>query len=227
MSGGKAIEHLAKQGNRLTFDFQPPMQRAKNCDFSFSGLQHVIDKMIMQKEKEEGIFVISKVGQISNTSWYLKIPAHSCRYWAGADPVFSCRHCCCSPAHRGLPHCKKNASCYSVLQAERLVTAKQRSAGKCCHYRMAVILYSRSLSFPFQGLTDHKHRMERSWCHMLSLTGRDYVEWKLQPFLVQVWHFYRTSVQPVWQKRSRLHLTEFKRGFTVWNKMQYNCYHCF
>ncbi|XDA72480.1 hypothetical protein R6Z07F_002761 [Ovis aries] len=55
MSGGKAIEHLAKQGDRLHFDFQPPMQRAKNCDFSFSGLQHVIDKMIMQKEKEEGI----------------------------------------------------------------------------------------------------------------------------------------------------------------------------
>lgn len=124
MSGGKAIEHLAKQGNRLHFDFQPPMQRAKNCDFSFSGLQHVIDKMIMQKEKEEGIFVISKVGLISNTGWYLKIPAHSCRYRAGADPVFSCRHCCCSPAHRSLPRCKKNTSRYSVLQAERLVTSK-------------------------------------------------------------------------------------------------------
>lgn len=124
MSGGKAIEHLAKQGNRLHFDFQPPMQRAKNCDFSFSGLQHVIDKMIMQKEKEEGIFVISKVGQISNTGWYLKIPAHSCRYRAGAGPVFSCRHCCCGPAHRGLPHCKKNTSCSSVLQAERLLTSE-------------------------------------------------------------------------------------------------------
>ncbi|XP_024589428.1 probable tRNA N6-adenosine threonylcarbamoyltransferase, mitochondrial isoform X2 [Neophocaena asiaeorientalis asiaeorientalis] len=55
MSGGKAIEHLAKQGNRLHFDFKPPMQHAKNCDFSFSGLRHIIDKMIMQKEKEEGI----------------------------------------------------------------------------------------------------------------------------------------------------------------------------
>uniref|UniRef100_A0A4X1TLJ0 N(6)-L-threonylcarbamoyladenine synthase n=2 Tax=Sus scrofa TaxID=9823 RepID=A0A4X1TLJ0_PIG len=55
MSGGKAIEHLSKQGNKLHFDFKPPMQRAKNCDFSFSGLQHVIDKTIMQKEKEEGI----------------------------------------------------------------------------------------------------------------------------------------------------------------------------
>ncbi|XP_019596311.2 tRNA N6-adenosine threonylcarbamoyltransferase, mitochondrial isoform X2 [Rhinolophus sinicus] len=55
MSGGKAIEHLAKQGNKLHFDFKPPMQRAKNCDFSFTGLQHIIDKTIMQKEKEEGI----------------------------------------------------------------------------------------------------------------------------------------------------------------------------
>nr|XP_020027994.1 probable tRNA N6-adenosine threonylcarbamoyltransferase, mitochondrial [Castor canadensis] len=55
MSGGKAIEHLAKQGNRFHFDISPPMQHAKNCDFSFSGLQHVIDKIITQKEKEEGI----------------------------------------------------------------------------------------------------------------------------------------------------------------------------
>ncbi|XP_069851737.1 tRNA N6-adenosine threonylcarbamoyltransferase, mitochondrial isoform X3 [Dipodomys merriami] len=55
MSGGKAIEHLAKQGNRFHFDINPPMQHAKNCDFSFSGLQHIIDKIIMQKEKEEGI----------------------------------------------------------------------------------------------------------------------------------------------------------------------------
>lgn len=80
MSGGKAIEHLAKQGNKLHFDFKPPMQRAKNCDFSFSGLQHVIDKTIMQKEIEEGIFLISKVGQISNVGLCLKIPAHFCRY---------------------------------------------------------------------------------------------------------------------------------------------------
>ncbi|XP_060033565.1 tRNA N6-adenosine threonylcarbamoyltransferase, mitochondrial isoform X3 [Erinaceus europaeus] len=54
MSGGEALEHLAKQGNKLSFDLKPPMQRAKNCDFSFSGLQHVVDKLVMQKEKEEG-----------------------------------------------------------------------------------------------------------------------------------------------------------------------------
>lgn len=120
MSGGKAIEHLAKQGNRFHFDINPPMQRAKNCNFSFSGLQHVIDKIIMQKEKEEGIFLISKVGPITIPGWSLKIPAHFCRHREGANPVFSCRHCCCSTAYNCVPHCKKNTSCYSVLQAERL-----------------------------------------------------------------------------------------------------------
>ncbi|XP_078183232.1 tRNA N6-adenosine threonylcarbamoyltransferase, mitochondrial isoform X2 [Callithrix jacchus] len=55
MSGGKAIEHLAKQGNRFHFDTTPPLQCAKNCDFSFTGLQHLLNKIIIQKEKEEGI----------------------------------------------------------------------------------------------------------------------------------------------------------------------------
>ncbi|XP_008833854.1 probable tRNA N6-adenosine threonylcarbamoyltransferase, mitochondrial isoform X2 [Nannospalax galili] len=55
MSGGRAIEHLAKQGNRWLFDINPPMQNAKNCDFSFTGLQHITDKIIMQKEREEGV----------------------------------------------------------------------------------------------------------------------------------------------------------------------------
>ncbi|XP_006864103.1 PREDICTED: probable tRNA N6-adenosine threonylcarbamoyltransferase, mitochondrial isoform X2 [Chrysochloris asiatica] len=64
MNGGKAIEHLAKQGNKLYFDLKPPMQRAKNCDFSFSGLQNIVDKIIMQKEKEEGI----EMGQILSSA---------------------------------------------------------------------------------------------------------------------------------------------------------------
>uniref|UniRef100_A0A8C6GF50 N(6)-L-threonylcarbamoyladenine synthase n=1 Tax=Mus spicilegus TaxID=10103 RepID=A0A8C6GF50_MUSSI len=55
MSGGKAIEHLAKDGNRFHFTINPPMQNAKNCDFSFTGLQHITDKLITHKEKEEGI----------------------------------------------------------------------------------------------------------------------------------------------------------------------------
>ncbi|XP_048962487.1 tRNA N6-adenosine threonylcarbamoyltransferase, mitochondrial isoform X3 [Canis lupus dingo] len=67
MSGGKAIEHLAKQGNKLHFDIKPPMQRAKNCDFSFTGLQHVTDRIITQKEKEEGI----QKGQILSSAAHI------------------------------------------------------------------------------------------------------------------------------------------------------------
>ncbi|XP_074071611.1 tRNA N6-adenosine threonylcarbamoyltransferase, mitochondrial isoform X2 [Macrotis lagotis] len=55
MSGGKAIEHLAKQGNRLHFDFRHPLHYCRNCDFSFAGLQSAVDRIITQKEKEEGI----------------------------------------------------------------------------------------------------------------------------------------------------------------------------
>lgn len=55
MAGGKAIEHLAQIGNRQQYTFSLPMQRYRNCDFSFSGLQNLINNTIIQKEKEEGI----------------------------------------------------------------------------------------------------------------------------------------------------------------------------
>ncbi|KAM9189105.1 tRNA N6-adenosine threonylcarbamoyltransferase, mitochondrial isoform 1-T3 [Mergus octosetaceus] len=55
MAGGKAIEHLAQTGNRQQYTFRLPMQQIRNCDFSFSGLQNLINKTIIQKEKEEGI----------------------------------------------------------------------------------------------------------------------------------------------------------------------------
>ncbi|XP_063197699.1 tRNA N6-adenosine threonylcarbamoyltransferase, mitochondrial isoform X2 [Chroicocephalus ridibundus] len=55
MAGGKAIEHLARTGNRQQHVFRLPMQQYRNCDFSFSGLQNLVNKVIIQKEKEEGI----------------------------------------------------------------------------------------------------------------------------------------------------------------------------
>ncbi|KFP85033.1 hypothetical protein N311_03989, partial [Apaloderma vittatum] len=55
MAGGKAIEHLARTGNRHQHLFPLPMQQYRNCDFSFSGLQNLVNKAIAQKEKEEGI----------------------------------------------------------------------------------------------------------------------------------------------------------------------------
>ncbi|KAF1613365.1 putative tRNA N6-adenosine threonylcarbamoyltransferase, mitochondrial, partial [Eudyptes chrysolophus] len=55
MAGGKAIEHLAQTGNRQQHTFRLPMQQYRNCDFSFSGLQNLVNKAVIQKEKEEGI----------------------------------------------------------------------------------------------------------------------------------------------------------------------------
>lgn len=58
MAGGKAIEHLAQTGDRQQHTFRLPMQQYRNCDFSFSGLQNLVNKAIIQKEKEEGIFKV-------------------------------------------------------------------------------------------------------------------------------------------------------------------------
>ncbi|XP_074728793.1 tRNA N6-adenosine threonylcarbamoyltransferase, mitochondrial isoform X5 [Strix uralensis] len=55
MAGGKAIEHLAQTGNRQQHTFRLPLQQYRNCDFSFSGLQNLVNNAIVQKEKEEGI----------------------------------------------------------------------------------------------------------------------------------------------------------------------------
>uniref|UniRef100_A0A8C8S328 N(6)-L-threonylcarbamoyladenine synthase n=1 Tax=Pelusios castaneus TaxID=367368 RepID=A0A8C8S328_9SAUR len=55
MSGGKAIEHLARQGNRMHYELRAPMKHHANCNFSFSGLQLGATKIIVQKEKEEGL----------------------------------------------------------------------------------------------------------------------------------------------------------------------------
>lgn len=37
VSGGAAIERLAKQGDPMSIQIPPPMTRHPNCDFSFSG----------------------------------------------------------------------------------------------------------------------------------------------------------------------------------------------
>ncbi|XP_053128998.1 tRNA N6-adenosine threonylcarbamoyltransferase, mitochondrial isoform X2 [Hemicordylus capensis] len=55
LSGGKAIEHLARQGNMLRYEFKVPMERHKNCNFSFAGLQTQVTRMIAKKEREEGL----------------------------------------------------------------------------------------------------------------------------------------------------------------------------
>ncbi|XP_060683976.1 tRNA N6-adenosine threonylcarbamoyltransferase, mitochondrial isoform X1 [Hemiscyllium ocellatum] len=60
MSGGEAIEYLAKMGNRMQFELTQPMSQHPDCDFSFAGLRNQVNQIIMKKEREEGF----QMGQI-------------------------------------------------------------------------------------------------------------------------------------------------------------------
>ncbi|KAG8432790.1 hypothetical protein GDO86_017146 [Hymenochirus boettgeri] len=55
MSGGQAIEHLAQMENRVIFELKIPMSQHRDCNFSFAGLRSQVNKIIRQKEAEEGI----------------------------------------------------------------------------------------------------------------------------------------------------------------------------
>ncbi|ROL50423.1 putative tRNA N6-adenosine threonylcarbamoyltransferase, mitochondrial [Anabarilius grahami] len=55
LSGGQAIELLAKEGNRLAFHFKSPMGQIYDCNFSFAGLRNQVTMAIRKKEREEGV----------------------------------------------------------------------------------------------------------------------------------------------------------------------------
>lgn len=55
MSGGQAIEHLAKQGNRRNFLLTTPMGQVFDCNFSFAGLRTQVSVAIDRKEIDEGM----------------------------------------------------------------------------------------------------------------------------------------------------------------------------
>ncbi|XP_073329875.1 tRNA N6-adenosine threonylcarbamoyltransferase, mitochondrial [Pagrus major] len=54
LSGGQAIELLAKDGDRTRFHFTTPMGQTYDCCFSFAGLRNQVTMAIMKKEAEEG-----------------------------------------------------------------------------------------------------------------------------------------------------------------------------
>lgn len=54
LSGGQAIELLAKDGERSKFLFKPPMGQHYDCNFSFAGLRNQVTLAIKKKETEEG-----------------------------------------------------------------------------------------------------------------------------------------------------------------------------
>ncbi|XP_061548879.1 tRNA N6-adenosine threonylcarbamoyltransferase, mitochondrial [Phycodurus eques] len=55
LSGGQAIELLAKDGDRMRFPFKTPMGQTYDCCFSFAGLRNQVNMTIEKKEAEEGI----------------------------------------------------------------------------------------------------------------------------------------------------------------------------
>lgn len=55
LSGGQAIELLAKDGDRTRFNFRTPMGQTYDCCFSFAGLRNHVTNTIMKKEAEEGM----------------------------------------------------------------------------------------------------------------------------------------------------------------------------
>nr|XP_019955312.1 PREDICTED: probable tRNA N6-adenosine threonylcarbamoyltransferase, mitochondrial [Paralichthys olivaceus] len=55
LSGGQAIELLAKNGDRRRFAFTTPMGQTHDCCFSFAGLRNQVTMMIIKKETEEGV----------------------------------------------------------------------------------------------------------------------------------------------------------------------------
>ncbi|XP_062287972.1 tRNA N6-adenosine threonylcarbamoyltransferase, mitochondrial [Scomber scombrus] len=55
LSGGRAIELLAKDGDRARFPFRTPMGQMYDCCFSFAGLRNNITMTIKKQEAEEGI----------------------------------------------------------------------------------------------------------------------------------------------------------------------------
>lgn len=55
LSGGQAIELLAKSGDRMRFPFRTPMGQTYDCCFSFAGLRNQVTMAIMKSEEEEGM----------------------------------------------------------------------------------------------------------------------------------------------------------------------------
>ncbi|XP_075546060.1 threonyl-carbamoyl synthesis 4 [Dermacentor variabilis] len=55
LSGGAAIELLARGANPHAFPFPEPMMDYRSCDFSFAGLKNSVYREILRLEKQHGI----------------------------------------------------------------------------------------------------------------------------------------------------------------------------
>ncbi|XP_072301401.1 tRNA N6-adenosine threonylcarbamoyltransferase, mitochondrial [Eucyclogobius newberryi] len=55
LSGGQAMEVLARTGDRARFKFTTPMGQTLDCNFSFAGLRNQVSMAIQKQEQEEGV----------------------------------------------------------------------------------------------------------------------------------------------------------------------------
>jgi len=55
ISGGRAVELLARKGNISAFDYKSPLSVYKDCSFSFSGLGNGFLRHLLREEKRFGI----------------------------------------------------------------------------------------------------------------------------------------------------------------------------
>ncbi|KAJ8367640.1 hypothetical protein AAFF_G00314270 [Aldrovandia affinis] len=71
LSGGQAIELLARDGDRQKFHFKSPMGQQFDCNFSFAGFRNQVTQAIRKKEEEEGVQqgeILSCVSDIAATA---------------------------------------------------------------------------------------------------------------------------------------------------------------
>ncbi|XP_056435432.1 tRNA N6-adenosine threonylcarbamoyltransferase, mitochondrial [Gadus chalcogrammus] len=55
LSGGQALELLARDGDRSKFPFKTPMGQHYDCNFSFAGLRNQVNMVIKKQEQVEGV----------------------------------------------------------------------------------------------------------------------------------------------------------------------------
>ncbi|CAG0881611.1 unnamed protein product [Darwinula stevensoni] len=80
LSGGEAIEKLAQQGDPSAFQFPFPLGRARDCNFSFSGLKFYLLKTIRrleEKQKVEGDQLVPELADLC-ASFQFTVMKHLC-----------------------------------------------------------------------------------------------------------------------------------------------------
>ncbi|KAK3887277.1 hypothetical protein Pcinc_008632 [Petrolisthes cinctipes] len=94
MSGGRAVEHLARSGDPLAFTFPSPLLQHADCSFSFAGLKQCLFKIAENLEGEHGVVGGQVVPQVNDVcaSFQHAITGHLLRRTHKAMVYVSARH---------------------------------------------------------------------------------------------------------------------------------------